>query len=144
MASFFGSRKYSRVASSELEAENNDWKMGYQYTTSPFSSFTRSSRSDSSGSYSSVSSSDSAYEKLAPTAEELSFFDDKALPSTPKERRVRFALEKDLPSLPREAITTSRKPRRVSSRDGAYAWFAQRRYQTTDERLEDSMEKRSF
>jgi hypothetical protein len=99
MASFFGSRKYSKVASSELEAENNDWKMGYQYTPSPFSNFTRSARSDSSGSYSSVSSSDSAYEKLAPTAEELAFYDDKALPSNPKERRVRFALEKDLPSL---------------------------------------------
>jgi hypothetical protein len=43
---------------------------------------------------------------------------------------------------PREA--SSRKPRRMSSRDGAYAWFAQRRYQTSDERLEDSMEKRNF
>lgn len=43
---------------------------------------------------------------------------------------------------PREAST--RKPRRVSSRDGAYAWFSQRRYQMTDERLEDSMEKRTF
>ena len=99
MASFFGSRKYSKVASSELEAENNDWKMGYQYTTSPFSSFTRSARSDSSGSYSSVSSSDSAYEKLAPPADELAFYDDKAMLSTPEKRRVRFALEKDLPSL---------------------------------------------
>jgi hypothetical protein len=99
MASFFSSHKYSKVASSESAADN-DWKMGYQYTAAPFSNFTtRSNRSDSSGSYSSVSSSDSHYEKLAPTAEELAFFEDKPLPSTPKERRVRFLLEKDLPSL---------------------------------------------
>lgn len=145
MASFFRSHQYQKVANSEAAADY-DFKMGYQYTTSPFSTFAnRSARSDSSGSYSSVSSSDSAYEKLAPTAEELSFYDDdsKPLPSTPRKRSVRFALEeKDLPTLPREAST--RKPRRVSSRDGAYAWFAQRRYQNTDERLEDSMEKRTF
>jgi len=143
MASFFNSHKYQKVASSEAAADN-DWKMGYQYTTAPFTSYTnRSGRSDSTLSYSSVSSSDSHYEKLAPTAEELSFYDDdsKALTTAPKERRVRF-IEKDLPSLPREA--SSRKPRRMSSRDGAYAWFAQRRYNNVDERLEDSMEKRTF
>jgi len=43
-----------------------------------------------------------------------------------------------------ERVVRDRKPRRMSSRDGAYAWFAQRRYQMTDERLEDSMEKRDF
>lgn len=100
MASFFNSHKYAKVASSEGQADD-DFKMGYQYTTAPFSSFTnRSNRSDSSGSYSSVSSSDSHYEKLAPTAEELNYYDSKPLPDTPsKERRVRFQLEKDLPSL---------------------------------------------
>lgn len=101
MASFFSSRKYQKVASSE-EAADNEWKSSYQYTTAPFSSYTnRSTRSDSSGSYSSVSSSDSHYEKLAPNANDLTFYDDndKPLPSTPEKRRVRFALEKDLPSL---------------------------------------------
>jgi hypothetical protein len=101
MASFFSSHKYQKVASSD-SATDNDWKMGYQYT-SPFSSYAnRAGRSDSSGSYSSVSSSDSHYEKLAPTEDELTFYDahhDKVLPSMPEKRRVRFAVEKDLPSL---------------------------------------------
>jgi hypothetical protein len=38
------------------------------------------------------------YEKLAPRAEELAYYQDKPLPATPQ-RKVRFALEKDLPAL---------------------------------------------
>jgi hypothetical protein len=102
MASFFSSHKYEKVASSESGADN-DWKMGYQYTTAPYSSYAnRAGRSDSSGSYSSVSSSDSHYEKLAPSTDKLTFYDahhEKVLPSMPEKRRVRFAVDKDLPSL---------------------------------------------
>jgi hypothetical protein len=108
MASFFNSHKYSKIATSEAEADY-DFKGSYQssYTVAPYGTFAnRSARSDSSGSYSSVASSDSYsdshYEKLAPTAEELTMcsYDDKPLPSTPKkQRRVTFQLEKDLPSL---------------------------------------------
>ncbi|KAH8594878.1 hypothetical protein B0O99DRAFT_623845 [Bisporella sp. PMI_857] len=150
MASFFSSHKYSKLPASE--DEYSDIKMSYQYTTSPFTSSTRANRSDSSGSYSSVASSDSAYEAVAPRQEDLAFYDivngkydtnDKTIVSNSANgRKVRFALEKDLPALPREAST--KKPRRVSSREGAYAWFAQRRFQVEDHRLEDSMERRNF
>ena len=104
MASFFSSQKYSKIPSNEDEY---DVKMSYQYTTAPFSSTTRGARSDSSGSYSSIASSDSAYEKLAPRAEDIAFYDtlngkydtyEKAS-SESKDRKVRFALEKDLPAL---------------------------------------------
>ena len=103
MASFFTSQKYSKIPSNEDEY---DVKMSYQYTTAPFTSTTRGARSDSSGSYSSVASSDSAYEQLAPRADDIAFYDtlngkydtvEKALES--KDRKVRFALEKDLPAL---------------------------------------------
>jgi hypothetical protein len=101
MASWFTSQKYQKCAINDndfdrVESKYDNVKMGYQYTNAPFSNITRSNRSDSSGSYSSVSSSDSAYEKLAPSEEELSF----DTPVTPKSgRRVRFQLEKDLPAL---------------------------------------------
>jgi hypothetical protein len=84
-----------------------DIKSGYQYTPiNQYSSArpTRTSRSDSDSStksydsYTSVASSDSMYEKLAPRAEELAYYQDKPLPATPQ-RKVRFALEKDLPAL---------------------------------------------
>lgn len=99
MASFFSSHKYQKLDTEDNYDNKYDVKMGYQYRTAPFSNSTRSNRSDSSGSYSSVSSSDSAYEKLAPTEEELSFYDEKVLTSSSKGRRVRFQLEKDLPAL---------------------------------------------
>lgn len=108
MAAFFSSHKYSKIATNDPSEEDYSYdsrsnvKMGYQYTNAPYAnSITRSNRSDSSGSYSSVASSDSAYEKLAPTEEELSFYDDnKELTMTSKSnRRVRFQLEKDFPAL---------------------------------------------
>jgi hypothetical protein len=73
-------------------------KMSYQYAPIGSYSANRAERSDSTGSYSSVASSDSEYEKLAPRPEEVAFYQDKALPATPQ-RRVRFLLEKELPSL---------------------------------------------
>jgi len=114
MASFFSSHKYQKLPSGDYRSGENDTydysnkedeaydiKMAYQYTTSPFSSTTRGARSDSSGSYSSVASSDSHYEKLAPSGEEVTYYESKALPSTPAEqkRRVRFQVEKELPAL---------------------------------------------
>jgi hypothetical protein len=76
-----------------------DIKMSYQYTPLGGSyNATRTERSDSTGSYSSVASSDSAYEKLAPRPDEVAFYQEKPLPATPQ-RRVRFLLEKDLPAL---------------------------------------------
>jgi hypothetical protein len=106
MASFFSSHKYAKIPTNDAYDSKNsssyNVKMGYQYTNAPFSNATRSNRSDSSGSYSSVASSDSAYEKLAPSEEDLAFaYDggnyDSAEPS--RGRRVRFQLEKDLPAL---------------------------------------------
>lgn len=74
-------------------------KMAYQYAPVGSSAYaTRGERSDSTGSYSSVASSDSEYEKLAPSPGEVAFYREKALPSTPQ-RRVRFLLEKDAPSV---------------------------------------------
>jgi len=110
MSSFFSSHKYSKIPTNVQSGnEYDDVKMSYQYTPSAFSNLTtRGSRSDSSGSYSSVASSDSAYEKLAPSHEDLAFYDtlngryetsDKHFASEAKDRKVRFALEKELPAL---------------------------------------------
>lgn len=73
-------------------------KMGYQYAPVGVSYTTRGERSDSTGSYSSIASSDSEYEKLAPRPDEIAFYSGKALPATPQ-RRVRFLLDKDASSL---------------------------------------------
>lgn len=75
-----------------------DSKMAYQYAPIGGSYATRGERSDSTGSYSSVASSDSEYEKLAPRPDEVAYYREKALPSTPQ-RRVRFLLEKDAHSV---------------------------------------------
>lgn len=87
-----------------MSSSSYDLKAAYQYAPIGVSYGTRGERSDSTGStasndsYSSVASSDSEYEKLAPRSSEVAYYREKPLPATPQ-RRVRFLLEKDAPSL---------------------------------------------